>query len=750
MIAVLLLAVAGGLPPSESAALAEASVELANAWKIDAAEQTARRAFETAIACEDPIGLARSLEAWSIAERLRGRADAAMALADESLAVAVASGDDDGRARAHNALGRVYADLRVRISDDNRDDARSQFQQVLGIPVTDKRIVVRAWLNLGNLALAERDLRAARASFLDASKVAAGIDDLQGRIAAEHNIGLTYAFQNDPTRALESFTRAADLDRRAGGAHQARILLSMSEARRALGDNDAAIETLTRARRAVTKSGDTAALSTILLRQGDLHVSRGDLAAAARAFDRSESIARALSDDPTLVLVDAYRAKMMLAGRRWREAAELASESANAAEALEQPETLVLAATTAGSAYRRLGDLAAARRSFERAIEAVEQQRRTVAGGFDARLRFFESELSPYAAMVDLLVANGDATGALAFAQRAKARVVGDARRNDRSRRPLQGEAFIEYSVCGETVYAFVVTMNGTRVVTLGQSRSRIAALALKFARELAVRNLAFRPTARLLFDMLVAPLNLGSSSRLVIAPDLDLWLVPFHALIGPDDRFLIERATISYAPSGALITEPTRRATPRVLLTANLPDGAREIEAIGRVWNPKPVVMNGATEEGFKTQARRFDLVHVAAHGIYDDADPLQSYLAFDISPGHDGRLTAQEVLRMKLPAQLIILSACDMAVGRPAAGEGLVGMTWALMIAGAETIVAAKWEVDSDTTTRLMLEFHRALANGANPADALRAAQLSLLRSSRWVHPFYWAAFVDVGSGL
>jgi CHAT domain-containing protein/tetratricopeptide (TPR) repeat protein len=746
VIAALLLAAAAGLPPSESTTLAEASVELANAWKIDAAEQTARRAFETAIRCEDPIGRARSLEAWSIAERLRGRADAAMAMAEESLAVAAASGDDDGRARAHNAMGRVYADLL-----DRRDDARSEFQSVLGIPVTDQRIVVRAWLNLGNLALAERDLRAARVSFLDASKAAAGIDDLQGRIASEHNIGLTYAFQNDPTHALESFTRAADLDRRAGGAQQARILLSMSEARRALGAGDAASETLTLAKRAATKSGDTAALSTILLRQGDLQVSRGDLAAAARAFDQSESIARALSDDSTLALVDAYRAKMMLAGRRWREASELGSKSAHAAEALGQPETLALAATTAGTAWRRLGDFAAARRSFERAIGAVEQQRRSVAGGFDARLRFFESELSPYAAMVELLVSDGDASGALAFAQGAKARVIGDARRSDarRPRRPLEGEAFIEYSVCGETVYAFVGTTSGTRVVTLGQRRSRIATLALTFARELAVRNLAFRPTARLLYDALVAPLAIGASTRLVIAPDLDLWLVPFHALIGPDDRFLIERATISYAPSGALITEPAQRKLPRVLLTANLPDGARELEAISRVWTPKPVVMNDATEGNFKTQARRFDLVHVAAHGIYDDADPLQSYLAFDVSPGEDGRLTAQEVLRLKLPAQLFILSACDMAVGRPAAGEGLVGMTWALMIAGAETIVAAKWEVDSETTTRLMLEFHRALATGSSPADALRTAQLNLLRSSQWVHPFYWAAFVDVGGG-
>lgn len=725
--------------------LAEAAVELANAWKIDAAEETARRALGTAIACEDRTGLARSLEALSIAERLRGRAETAIEYAEESRAVAVSSGDDDGRARAHNALGRVYADLL-----DERDEARAQFRSVLGIAVKDQRIVVRAWLNLGNLSLAERDLRAARASFLEASKAAAGADDLQGRIAAEHNIGLTYVFQNDPARALESLTRAADLDRRAGGAQQARILLSMSEARRALGAGDAAIETLTRARRAAAKSGDTAALSTILLRQGDLQVRRGDLAAAERSFAESESLARRLSDDPTLVLIDAYRAKMMLAGRRWREAAELASKSADAAETLDQPETLVLAAATAGTAYRRLGDRSAARRSFERAIDAVERQRRSVAGGFDARLRFFESELSPYASMVELLVADGDAAGALGYAQRAKARVVGDSRRGiRRGRRPLEGEAFLEYSVSGETVYAFVTTANGTRVVTLGQSRARIAVLALKYARELAERNLAFRPTARLLFDALLAPLGIGSPTRLVIVPDLDLWLVPFHALIGPDDRFLIEKATVSYAPSGALITEPAPRAVPRVLLAANLPDGARELDAITRVWTPRPVVMNGATEGNFKSQARRFDLVHVAAHGVYEDSDPLQSYLAFDASPGDDGRLTAQEVLRLKLPAQLVILSACDMAVGRPAAGEGLVGMTWSLMIAGAETVVAAKWEVDSETTTRLMLEFHRALAAATPAAAALRTAQLTLLQSPRWVHPFYWAAFVDVGGG-
>lgn len=713
MIAILLLSVA----------LGDRAVALANAWKLDEAEQVARQAYEEAIACDDRRGLARALEAQSITERLRGRAESAFELAEESLAFAE---DDDGRARAHNAIGRVYADLLER-----PELARSEFRLVLAAPVSDRRILVRAWINLGNLALVERDLREAREAFAKASEIATSANDLEGQIAAEHNIGLTYAFQNDPKRALESLKRALALDHRAGDAQQARILLSMSEAHRALGADAVASETLTRARRAATKSGDRGALSTILLRQG--------------AFDQSEAIARALSDDATLALIDAYRAKKLLAERKWRDAAELASRAAARAETLDQPETLALAATTAGVAHRRLGNVSAARRSFDRAIEAVERQRLSVAGGFDARLRFFEQELAPFAAIVELLVANGDAAAALTYAQRAKARIIGDARPNvRRARRPRAGEAFLEYSASGETVYAFVVTTNGTRVVTLAQSRAHIGALAVKFARELAERNLAFRPTARLLHDALIAPLQLGATSRLVIAPDLDLWLIPFHALIGPDDRFLIEHATIAYAPSGALIADAERRVSTRVLLAANLPDGAKEIAAISNVWTPRPSVVNNASESSFKSEARRFDVIHIAAHGVYDDADPLQSYLVFV-----DGQLTAREILRMKLTPRLVILSACDMAVGKPAAGEGLVGMTWALMIAGAETIVAAKWEVDSETTTRLMVELHRSLANGASPADGLRVAQLSLLRTARWMHPFYWAAFADVGGG-
>jgi len=100
---------------------------------------------------------------------------------------------------------------------------------------------------------------------------------------------------------------------------------------------------------------------------------------------------------------------------------------------------------------------------------------------------------------------------------------------------------------------------------------------------------------------------------------------------------------------------------------------------------------------------------------------------------------------MRLRLPSALVILSACDMGVGRPAAGEGLVGMSWGLLLAGASAVVAGKWEVDSDSTARLMVELHRGLATGKSAAASLRAAQLALL-GTRTSHPFYWAGFAVV----
>jgi CHAT domain-containing protein len=120
------------------------------------------------------------------------------------------------------------------------------------------------------------------------------------------------------------------------------------------------------------------------------------------------------------------------------------------------------------------------------------------------------------------------------------------------------------------------------------------------------------------------------------------------------------------------------------------------------------------------------------------------------------DGLLEAREILTMDLHAELAVLSACQMARGWVGKGEGVIGMSWAFFVAGVPTTVASQWKVDSASTTDLMIDFHRRLAtqrSSARPkepkAESLRQAALTLLRTDRYKHPFYWAGFVMVGNG-
>jgi CHAT domain-containing protein len=121
------------------------------------------------------------------------------------------------------------------------------------------------------------------------------------------------------------------------------------------------------------------------------------------------------------------------------------------------------------------------------------------------------------------------------------------------------------------------------------------------------------------------------------------------------------------------------------------------------------------------------------------------------------DGLLEAWEMMNLDLHADLVVLSACETARGRIAPGEGVIGMSWALFVAGAPTTVVSQWKVESASTTELMLNFHRNIKAGMqNPnlgmtkAKALQAAAIKLLRSGKYAHPFYWAGFVVVGEGF
>jgi CHAT domain-containing protein len=308
------------------------------------------------------------------------------------------------------------------------------------------------------------------------------------------------------------------------------------------------------------------------------------------------------------------------------------------------------------------------------------------------------------------------------------------------------------------------------------------------FRSKLAKGDLDFGKPAQDLYNLLLKPAEaqLKNKTNLIIVPDSALWDLPFQALQPANNKYLIETAAISYAPSLTALREMAKKnkgkqfADATLLAFGNptvgketqdrvkqvfmseslapLPEAERLVTSLGKLYGAsrsKIFVGAEAREETAKTETPKYRIVQFATHGILNDISPMYSHIVLaqkENSSNEDGLLEAWEMKDLQLNADMVILSACETARGRFGSGEGVIGMSWALFIAGAPTTVASQWKVESSSTTELMLEFHRQLLTGKNisKAEALRRASLKLMKSAQYKHPSYWAGFVMVGDGF
>jgi CHAT domain-containing protein/Tfp pilus assembly protein PilF len=358
---------------------------------------------------------------------------------------------------------------------------------------------------------------------------------------------------------------------------------------------------------------------------------------------------------------------------------------------------------------------------------------------------------------------------------------------------PDDKTALLEYALTESNVYLFVLTRNNgsvdVRAYTLQTNAKELAESAEAFRRSLAERNLDFRSNARALYDRLLGPAQkqLEGKTSLIIVPDAVLWGVPFQALRSPKDKYLIEDYATSYAPSLTVLREMMLRPRAKKAAPANanslllafgnptvgtqtservrytlmdsqlppLPEAEKQVRALSELYGPaQSEVYTGAaaSEDKAKAKADRFRVLQFATHAVLNDSNPMYSYVVLSqpVGGAEDGLLEAWEMMNLNLNAEMVVLSACETARGRIGAGEGVIGMTWALFVAGSPVTIASQWKVESASTTELMLEFHRALRAQnarASKAQAMQAAALKLLKSGDYQHPFYWAGFVVIG---
>ena len=773
------------------AGLALAWNTIGNVHHGKAEYQQALECYQRSLALREPLGdqrgIAQSVNNIGAVHKGLGHYPEALAAYRRALAIFESLGETRPAGIVADNIGVVYfqqGDYGPALEYTRRALAANQ-------ALDNTYGTAKSFDTLGNIYRAQGAYARALEAFGKALALRQAINARASAAETVNNIGLVHFAQGDYARAIEAYARCLRLNTRIGDkalAVEARLNLGAAAWMR--GEHARAEANLRASLASAEREGYEQLTAEILQDLGEIALARRRIADADALFARSLAIREKIEEQVGIASTLTSMASARLMTGRPAEAEALARRAVETATRYHQPEMLWAAQTVMGVTERRLGRTADAERSLTEAIEGVEHLRRQVVADPTRRAQFFESRLSPYHELAAIAVDRRAGGRALEVAERAKARALTDLlRRNADGDSPARAPepfrlqdaeatvrdgtiAAIEYLVAADRTYAFVVTREAAelavRVVPIPVDARALAALAGRFHDRVARRDLAYAEAGARLHALLLAPLQPQIAGRrlLVIVPDGPLWQVPFQALQDAGGRFVVESTAVSYAPSLAALREIRRRpdaAGGRGVLAMGkadfgaarepLPDAERQVRAIQAVYGSSrsaAYVSAEATEDRFKREAPRFRVLHLATHGVLDEASPLYSHVV--LSPGaaqEDGLLEAWEIMRLRLDADVVVLSACDTARGRIAPGEGVIGMTWAMLAAGARSLVVSQWQVETSSTAALMTGFHRGLAaDGPVRAESLRAASLAVLASPERRHPFYWAGFILVGA--
>lgn len=267
--------------------------------------------------------------------------------------------------------------------------------------------------------------------------------------------------------------------------------------------------------------------------------------------------------------------------------------------------------------------------------------------------------------------------------------------------------------------------------------------------------------------------------SDLIILPVGRLGIIPFETLVTEEISaeasytsmpFLIRKYNVRYEFSAGLILQKnntTNVAQPSIFLCApvtfpknenlnDLPGTESEVKDIASLFDQKNFKNNlltrdQADEKRVKSpDLKSFNYIHFATHGIVDESNPELSRIFLQSDVGsEDGNLFAGEIYNLNLNASLVTLSACQTGLGKISKGEGVIGLSRALVYAGAKSLIVSFWSVADESTADLMKDFYREMLQNpkSNFSEDLRQAKLNLIKNEKYTAPYYWAPFILIG---
>jgi CHAT domain-containing protein/tetratricopeptide (TPR) repeat protein len=582
-----------------------------------------------------------------------------------------------------------------------------------------------------------------------------------------------------------------------------RIETNLGWAYISIGDLDRALELFVSSEAAAAKQGLPPPQIVALIQQGTVFFMRRDLTAAAARHTKALELARATADASiddvlrSLAAIALERKDYAQARRLVEEVlrqkmtpdetlrsfilqARLALPTApRTAEKIlkevEQQATL----STKGEAQGRLAEVYVALRDpvraeawFRESIATAVKARNSIpANDISLRLSFMTVFADLFASYLDFLVAANRIDDALAATESHRARTLEEGRGLDTSTAVLDARSLARktnatilcYWLGPKVSYLWIVRPGGVELKKL-PADTVLNAEVDAYQRALLGPRGTLAATAskgQKLYQLLVQPANIPKNSRVIVAPDGRLHALNFETLVvpGTPPHYWIEDVTLMTAGSLQLLGRAPKKPAraPSLLLVGNprqpdpafphLPHAGKEMESVGRQFAKKTVLeKQHATPSAYQTAGPgAFDYLHFVAHGVTTQK-PLDSAIILGSDASKNYRLMAAEIIKTPLhQARLVTISSCHGAGTRAYVGEGLVGLAWAFLHAGADEVVAALWEVNDAATPGLMEAMYSGIRKGRDPASALREAKLSLLRSNS-IHrkASYWAPFI------
>lgn len=654
---------------------------------------------------------------------------------------------------ALNNLG--YAEMHISHFDEAIDWLRSARREAVELRSDYWTQIIGG--NLGWAYYQLGDDERALEQFLEAEKSAVRLGDIGDELKWTSTAGYVYHDTGDLNRAAQSYRQALDLARQIG---------SKDDIADSLGDlAEISVETkkLDAASAYLDQLVPMESGGSYLLR-ANVRMTQGMLAAARHQDQQAETIFRAIQNDPanpTMIRLSAGDELALL--------------------------------------FESEGKDRAAERTYKATLTAFETARAQLKGE-NSRLPFAGNAMVFYDNYIQLLVKEGRGDAALAVADQSRAQTLeqglGTAESNASFRpaalNPRQiagktGATLLFYWLGVDQSYLWSITPEKITLIRLPAEieivhrveRYREALLDMEDPRQ------AGNVDGQQLYKLLVAPAAklIRPKAPVMIMDDGALSLLNFETLLAPDPgpqvssqvsqrvsadsgpgtHYWIEDATLLSAPSLELLAaaKPVRNAERNLLLLGNpvspspdypsLPLFGAEMTRIERHFGAGRATVfasKQATPAAYlRGDPARYGYIDFVSHAVSSRMDPLDSAIILSdstLSGGNSFKLYARDIMRHPIDARLVTISACYGSGTRSYAGEGLVGLSWAFLNAGAHNVIGALWEVSDDSTPRLMDTLYQGLEDGKTPAAALRNAQLGLLHSrSKFSQPFYWAPF-------